>query len=72
MTKTEITTAVERLDNAVENIEELCLNHKKNLFILAKKIFEYDNQFKTDELKYELEKKGIMKGTVNNNFKKKV
>ena len=42
MTKTEITTAVERLDNAVENIEELCLNHKKNLFILAKKIFEYD------------------------------
>ena len=70
MTKTEITTAVQRLENAVGVIDELCLNHKKNLFILSKKIFEYDNQFKTDELRNELERKGIMKGTVYKDFKK--
>ena len=70
MIKNEITTATERLDFAVNEIDGLCFNLKKNIFILSKKIFDYDNQFKDDELKMELERQGIMKGTTYTDFKK--
>jgi len=70
MGKNEITTVTERLDTAVKEIDGLCFNLKKNIFILSKRIFEYDNQFKDDELKNELERQGVMKGTTYTDFKK--
>jgi hypothetical protein len=70
MSKNDITTASERLGTAVKEIDGLCFNLKRNIFILSKRIFEYDNQFKDDELKMELERQGIMKGTTYTDFKK--
>ena len=70
MGKNQITTVTERLDTAVKEIDGLCFNLKKNIFVLSKRIFEYDNQFKDDELKNELERQGVMKGTTYTDFKK--
>lgn len=70
MSELKIVTKNDRLDTAVEEISKLCLSVKFNVLALAKKIHTYDNQFKDDELKFELERRNIIKGTAYSEFKK--
>jgi len=63
MSKNEITTKTERLNNAVNEIGKLCFDVKNNILELCRKIYNYDKDFKDEELKFELERKNILKGT---------